>query len=183
MKYFVIKGSDEVNNLIVELISDVDLYTINQVINHGYYGSDLPENIYFKIVYTGYQENPDNDLLNMIFPFNSFTKYKYRDFTLLPLEKITHLPSDLGRWVDYTKNKLRYKLIYDIKLNDGAIIYNCYPNGNTFTCFSCSEQGLEKSEFLDNEIKEICLSNNRNTNSDIELNFKVFSYFILDKER
>ena len=44
MKYFIIKGSDEVNNLIVELISDVDLYTINQVINHGYYGSG-PEKI------------------------------------------------------------------------------------------------------------------------------------------
>ena len=56
-KYFRIKSSDYHNNL----ISDVDLYQINSVLNHQYTSTDgsLPETIYFKVRYVGYQENPD----------------------------------------------------------------------------------------------------------------------------
>ena len=182
-KYFRIKSSDYHNNLILELISDVDLYQINSVLNHQYTSTDgsLPETIYFKVRYVGYQENPDTFLLHKVLPFNNVTKSRIKDFVMLPMERVTHLPSDIGIWVGYTEHKLRYKMQYNIKLHDGTIIKNCYPNGNTFT----SDDGYE---FNDNEICSIQLCNEleseflRNSLHRISSNYKTFKYFLLNEK-
>lgn len=40
----------------------------------------------------------------------------------------------LFQWVDYRKDAMRYrlKLMHDVKLFDGTVVENCYPNGNSF---------------------------------------------------
>lgn len=183
-KYFRIKSSDNHNNLILELISDVDLYQINSVLNHQYISTDgsLPETIYFKVRYIGYQEKPDILLLHKVLPFTAIIKSRIKDFVILPMERVTHLPSDIGIWVDYTGyNKLRYKMQYNIKLHDGTIIRDCYPNGNTFT--SCHGK-----EFHDDEIKEIQLCDEfeselmQNSLRRISDNYKTFRYFLLNEK-
>ena len=182
-EYFRIKSSDNHNNLILELISDVDLYQINSVLNHQYISTDgsLPETIYFKVRYIGYQEKPDILLLHKVLPFTAVTKSRIKDFVMLPMEKVTHLPSDIGIWVDYTEHKLRYKMQYNIKLHDGTIIRDCYPNGNTFTSW-------HGKEFHDDEIKEIQLCDEfeselmQNSLRRISDNYKTFRYFLLNEK-
>lgn len=182
-KYFRIKSSDNHNNLILELISDVDLYQINSVLNHQYISTDgsLPETIYFKVRYIGYQEKPDMLLLHKVLPFTAITKSRIKDFVILPMERVTHLPSDIGIWVDYTEHKLRYTMQYNIKLYDGTIIRDCDPNWNTFTSW-------HGKEFHDNEICSIQLCNEfesefmMNSLRRISDNYKTFRYFLLNEK-
>ena len=186
-KYFRIKSSDNYNNAILELISDVDLYTINQVLNHQYISTDdsLPEMIYFKFRYIEDHTKLHPQLLNKVLPLSAITKSRIKDFVILPLEKISHLPSDLEVWVDYTKSKLRYKMMYNIKLHDDTIIYGCYPNGNTFFVSSEENENLPRFEYLDDKVKEIQLRPEietdilKNSEYAIKRNFELFKSILI----
>lgn len=74
---------------------------------------------------------------------------------------INHLPNDYGIWFEYQPHRFRYKMMYDIMLNDGSIIQSCYPNGITFSCFNHKQElSVMAKSFLERnhgEIKDSCV--------------------------
>lgn len=69
---------------------------------------------------------------------------------------INHLPSDYGIWFEYQPHRFRYKMMYDVMLNDGSVVQSCYPNGITFSCFNRKQElsAMAKS-FLERNYGEI----------------------------
>lgn len=74
---------------------------------------------------------------------------------------INHLPNDYGIWFEYQPHRFRYKMMYDVMLNDGSIIQSCYPNGITFSCFNHKQElSVMAKSFLERnhgEIKDSCV--------------------------
>lgn len=113
---------------------------------------------------------------------------------------ISHLPIDEQIWFDYQPHRFRYKMMYDVMLDNDEIIESCYPNGNAFTCFKSEQELGPKAKTLlkkqygdikDEQIKAIRLRkiiNNpfeetddfiSNNEINIASNFKIFKDWIL----
>ena len=149
---------------------------------------------YFHIVFTyGKKTNLKNFSLNKAHIENG-------THTLIPCpENISHLPSDDMTWFEYQPNRFRYKMMYDVMLENDEIIESCYPNGITFTCFKSKQELSEYAANLikkqhgdikDSQIKAIRLckllkplehSDDLMPNTEIQVssNFKVFKEWIV----
>lgn len=77
-------------------------------------------------------------------------------------------------WQPYINDYDKYE--YDIKLQDGTVIENCYPNGGLFNSHSDVNSG---EDFNETEVAEIRFSQN----PKLRLNHNVSNVIVEEKER
>lgn len=117
-------------------------------------------------------DNASSRTFEVIYAYNKHSKAQTIHITQAQLDSgvytlksnpptINHLPSDYGLWFEYQPHRFRYKMMYDVMLNDGSIIQSCYPNGITFSCFNHKQElSVMAKSFLERnhgEIKDSCV--------------------------